>query len=80
MYRLKVREIMEKLSEFDPEADCFYGRFVRFLDDDFKQADEITDKEWHDVYDIDCEEKTVYHWCHRTQQFIPYTGVIFEVD
>jgi hypothetical protein len=77
---LTVKEVMEILSKQDPKEKCYFGMFDRFLTDDLKPSPGITDKEEHDVYDLVCEYKTVYQWCHRTQKHIPYTGVFFEVD
>jgi hypothetical protein len=75
---LKVKELIEKLSKEDPEAECYYESFHGFLDENLNHANKITDKEWCEVYDIDFEYKTVYHWSTKTQKLIPYTGVIFE--
>ena len=77
---MTVKELIEKLQTLPQDAECYKGEFCGFLDDDLKRTNpiRITDKEHHDVYDLDCEYKTVYTF-HRGQ-WKEYTGVIFETD
>lgn len=77
---MKVKDIIAGLQTCDPEAEGYYGMFEGFLDKDLKRTSDTTHREYHEVYGITFEEKTVYQWCHRTNKFIEYTGVIFEVD
>ena len=77
---MKVYELIDRLKLEPQDAEVYYGRFCTFLTEDLERSKEITSKERLNVYDIDFEFKTVYHFSVRTGEYIPYTGVIFEID
>lgn len=78
---MKVKDLIALLQTMPQDAECYYGEFTNFLTADMKDCrGNITEYQRHDVYDIGCELKTVYQWSIRQQQYIPYTGVIFETD
>jgi hypothetical protein len=77
---MKVHELIKKLSALPQDAECYYASFQGFLTDDLQSSKAITNKRDCEVYNIECELETVYQWVVREQRFVPYTGVIFEVD
>ena len=82
---MKVANLIKKLQSMPADAEVYFGRFDGFLFDGLKpvrpkNVKEITDKEAHDLFPVDCEFKTVYCWTIKQQKYIAYSGVIFEID
>lgn len=73
---MKVSELIEKLKVLPQDAECYYGQFYNFLDDDMKKTYNSFDKEEHEVFNIDVEYKTVYTY-HRGR-WITHVGAFFE--
>ncbi len=75
---MKVKELIEKLSQFHPETECYRGDFHGFLNEDMEFVSEVTTRQAHNVYPLDVDYMTVH--CHdvRHDRWVEYTGVIFE--
>lgn len=78
---MKVAELVAQLQDMPQDAEVYFAAFEHFLNESLGRApNQITEREAAEVYNIVCEHKTVYQWATRKQEYVPYTGAIFEID